>query len=362
MRIAMVTTWFPTEKNPSAGAFVVKDCQALTRAGVDIQVVHLVAPQLDDGSRDITVHGLKTIRIPMSTNNPISIVKARHKLGQVIKYADIVHTQAISAIEPFALKKPRNPWIHTEHWSGISNPHTLSNTWRKIQPALKQLERFPDVVVAVNEYLATPIRKIRGTKPVAVIPCQVPMPEILVPRRKVREPLRLISTGGLIPLKRPLLAVEALAELKAMGREAELLWLGDGPLREEVTKRAAKLKVTLTLPGHVTADEVQKNLGKSDIFIGTSEGENFFVSAAEAIVNGRPVVVGAIGGHTEYIDPSIGEIVPGNRPENYATAVLRIEEKTNSLTSEDIAATIGDSFSSRTIANNYLNLYRKISI
>ncbi|EPD33995.1 hypothetical protein HMPREF9306_00028 [Propionimicrobium lymphophilum ACS-093-V-SCH5] len=361
MRIAMVTTWFPTDKNPSAGAFIVKDCQSLTRAGVDIQVVHLVAPQLDDGTRNITIHGLRTIRIPMSTNNPISIAKARHKLEQFIKYADVVHTQAISAIEPFVLRKPRKPWVHTEHWSGISNPHTLSNSWRKIQPALKQLERFPDVVVAVNEYLAAPIRKIRGPKPVAVIPCQVPMPEKLVPRRKISDSLRLISTGGLIPLKRPLLAVEAAAELKAMGRNAELLWLGDGPLRNEVINRAAKLKVKLTLPGHVTAVEVQKSLGRSDIFIGTSEGENFFVSAAEAIVNGRPVVVGAVGGHTEYIDPSVGEIVPGNRPKDYAKALLRIEEKTNSLSSEDIAATIGDSFSSQTIANNYLNLYRKIS-
>lgn len=360
MRVVMVTSWFPTEKNPSSGTFVVKDCQALAAGGADINVVHLVSPQLDDGSRHLRVHGLKTVRIPMATYKPFSIVRARLRLQRYIEAADIVHTQAISAIEPFAFRAPGKPWVHTEHWSGLSNPQSLPPSWQKIQPALKQLERFPDVVVAVNEYLAKPIRQVRGAKPVEVIPCQVPMPTYLVPRRTKRDSLRIISTGGLIPRKRPLVAVETVAELNARGRKAELLWLGDGPLRADVEQLASAQGVRLTLPGHVAASEVQERLGQSDIFIGPTEAENFFVSAAEAILNGRPVVVSDMGGHPEYVNPAIGEIVSGTDPKDWADAVQRVEAKTAAITSEEIVATIGNRFSPSSVADAYFDLYCNI--
>lgn len=360
MRIVMVTSWFPTEKNPSSGTFVVKDCQALTARGADINVVHLVSPQLDDGSRYLRVHGLKTVRIPMATDNPFSIVRARLRFQRYIEAADIVHTQAISAIEPFVFRAPGKPWVHTEHWSGLSNPQSLPPNWQKIQSVLKQLERFPDVVVAVNEYLAKPIREVRESKPVEIIPCQVPMPTYLAPRRMEGDSLQIISTGGLIPRKRPLLAVDTVAELNARGCKAELVWLGDGPLRAEVEQRASTQGVRLTLPGHVTAAEVQEKLGQSDIFIGPTEAENFFVSAAEAILNGRPVVVSDMGGHPEYVNPAIGEIVSGTDPKDWADAVQRVEAKTSNLTSEDISATIGERFSPTSVANEYCNLYRTL--
>ncbi|MDP9806011.1 glycosyltransferase involved in cell wall biosynthesis [Trueperella bonasi] len=357
MRVVMVTSWFPTTKNPSSGSFVVKDCQALAHAGADLSVVHLVAPNLDDGTRHTTVQGIQTARIPMATNNPLAIAWARLLLQPYIASADIVHTQAISAIEPFVFRRPGKPWVHTEHWSGISNPHNLSPTWQKLQPVLKQLERLPDVVVAVNNYLAEPIRAVRGKKPVAVIPCQVPSPAQLVERRPVRAPLRLISTGGLVPGKRPLLAVQTLAELRERGRTAELTWLGDGPLRTEVEQLAVRLGVTVSLLGHVSAEDVRRHLGDADMFIGPSEGENFFVSAAEAIVNGRPLVVGDVGGHGEYISPAVGELVSGEDPADYAAAVLRVDERTDALSAADIAATIGERFSSTTVAGAYLELY-----
>ncbi|QTG75110.1 glycosyltransferase family 4 protein [Trueperella pecoris] len=360
MRIVMVTPWFPTRKNPSSGSFVLKDCQALIAAGVDLSVVHLVAPHVDDRTRAVMVDGVRTVRIPMATNNPFSIARARIALSTHIAAADVVHTQAISAIEPFAVRGPGKPWVHTEHWSGISNPHNLSPLWHKIQPALKQLERLPDVVVAVNDYLARPIRDIRGSKPVRIIPCQVPTPAQLVPRRSEREVLHLVSTGGLVPGKRPLVAVQTVRELLDRGRDARLTWLGDGPLRPDVEALASQLGVTVILPGHVSPSEVQMRLGESDMFLGPSEGENFFVSAAEAIVNGRPLVVGATGGHREYIDPAVGELVDSADPADYADAIVRVEDKTDSLTAEDIAATIGERFSAATVARSYIDLYARL--
>ncbi|ALD73817.1 glycosyltransferase family 4 protein [Trueperella pyogenes] len=360
MRIVMVTPWFPTSKNPTSGSFVVKDCQAILAEGADLTVVHLVSPRFDNRTRALMVEGVRTVRIPMATNNPLSIARARLALGPYIAGADVVHTQAISAIEPFVLRGPGKPWLHTEHWSGLSNPHSLPASWQKIQPLLAQLERLPDVVVAVNEYLAAPIRQIRGDKPVAVIPCQVPSPARLSPRRSEREPLRLISTGALVERKRPLLAVRTVAELNSRGKRASLLWLGDGPLRPDVEALATRLGVDLELPGHVTPAQVQEALGKADLFLGPTDGENFFVSAAEAIVNGRPLVVGSAGGHGEYIDARVGELVDGDSASDYADAILRVEERSADLSAADIAATIGERFSPTSIARSYIDLYTRL--
>src|SRR5699024_11803290 len=65
--------------------------------------------------------------------------------------------------------------------------------------------------------------------------------------------LRMVSTGGLIPRKDPLIAVEVLAQLVERGVDAHLEWLGEGPLRQDTSALAAQLQVSdrLSLPGSV---------------------------------------------------------------------------------------------------------------
>ena len=55
--------------------------------------------------------------------------------------------------------------------------------------------------------------------------------------------LRLVSTGGLIPRKDPLVAVGTVAELVSRGVDAHLVWLGEGPLREATVTEARRLGV-----------------------------------------------------------------------------------------------------------------------
>src|SRR5699024_2699028 len=123
--------------------------------------------------------------------------------------------------------------------------------------------------------------------------------------------LRMVSTGGLIPRKDPLIAVEVLAQLVERGVDAHLEWLGEGPLRQDTSALAAQLQVSdrLSLPGSVDGAGVGEALGRADLFFGPTRADNFFVSAAEAIVAGRPVVLGATGGQGEQVQPQVGALV-----------------------------------------------------
>lgn len=361
MKVAIVTPWFPNPVNPSSGVFVLKDARALRDYGHDMHIFHLVPPHEASEDMPPEVDGLPVVRIPMSTSNPLSIRRAAKVLRPLLEGFDILHTQALSAIEPFVFVKPSLPWIHTEHWSGITTPDTLSTVQRTLMPVLLKLIKRPDVVVAVCDFLAKPLRAQRGKKPVVIIPCQVPSPAVLQERPERGDTIRLISTGALTDRKDPLLAVQTMAVLKECGIKASLTWLGNGELREDAIALAAELGVDASFPGTKSPAEVAEEIAKADMFFGPTKADNFFVAAAESIVNGRPLVVGANGGQGEYIADHVGRTVESRSPEVYADAIVELHEATAGLSAADIASTVEGRFMPETIAEQYTRHYRALT-
>ncbi|GAA1302583.1 glycosyltransferase [Brachybacterium tyrofermentans] len=361
MRITVITTWFPTDVAPSRGSFVVRDTLAIARHA-DVRLIHLVPPADDDGSRRLVHDGIDVLRIPMDPKRPDQVLRASRALEHAVRGADAVHSMAFSSLLPLALRRPDVPWIHTEHWSALTTPATLPRPAQLGLPVLRHLLSLPDRVTAVCDFLAAPIREVRAARPTAIVPCIVEPGEV-VPRRDRRDgSLRLVSTGGLIDRKDPLLAVDVLARLVERGVDARLEWLGDGPLREDTVRRAAERGVSerLVLAGSVPGDEVRAALARADLFFGPTKADNFFVSAAEAIVAGRPVVLGATGGQGEYVQPQVGALVAEQDADAYADAVLEVDARTRNLGAQEIADTIGDSFSTRTVAAGYRDQYERL--
>lgn len=358
MQITIVTTWFPTATAPSRGSFVVRDALAIARhAGV--RLVHLVPPADDDGTRRTVHEGLEVLRIPMDPRRPDQVAHAARQLTAAIGDSDSVHSMAFSSLLPLALGRPRQPWIHTEHWSALTTPATLPAPARMGLPILSRLLARPDRVTAVCDFLARPIRAVRKHKPTDIVPCIVE-PGDVVPRRDRGDgSLRLVSTGGLIPRKDPLVAVETLAHLVECGVDAHLEWVGEGPLREQTQQRAAELGISerLSLPGTVDSAGVREALARADLFFGPTRADNFFVSAAEALVAGRPVVLGATGGQGEYVTAEVGSLIDVQDAAAYAEAILSVDARTRDLAAQDIADTIGDRFSAATVGHGYATQY-----
>ncbi|MGC5628466.1 glycosyltransferase [Georgenia sp. Z1344] len=359
MRVVVVTTWFPTALAPSSGSFVVRDALAMASRGDTVDVVHLVPGHQDDGTRHVYHEGLKVLRLPMTPSRPDQIAQVAAALPGILDGADVVHTTAISALLPFVVGRPDAPWVHTEHYSGLTSPENLGFGTRAVLPLVRRLLDRPDVVTAVCEFLADPIREVRGDRATAVVPCIVP-PLATVPARP--EPsgeLRMVSVGGLVERKDPLLAVDVVAELGRRGHPAHLTLVGDGPLASAVRDRADEVGVgeRIHLTGTLDRDGVLGELARADLFLGPTRGDNFFVSCAEALVAGRPVVVGSTGGQGEYVDPRVGTLVDVQDAGAYADAVLDLHERTATLSAEDVAATIGDAFSVETVAAGYADAH-----
>lgn len=377
MRVLAVSTWLPTSSSPSTGSFVVRDARAIADLGHDVALVHLVPPdQLGDDPEREVLAGLPVTRVPMSTTDPVQILRAGMTLRRLARGADLVHTMAFSTLLPMAWWRPEAPWVHTEHWSGLTAPQTLPSAWRRALPVLRPLLARPDVATAVCDYLARPVREVRGERPTVVVPCIVPplreVPERAAPVAGAPDTsvadapdgtghgtLRMVSVGGLIERKDPLLAVDTVAELRRRGLPAQLRFVGEGPLRGAITQRAREQRVedAVELVGTRDRAGVLEELAAADLFLGPTRGDNFFVSCAEAVVAGRPVVVGSTGGQGEYLQPDIGVTVDQQSAPAYADAVQQVLRTAEGWSAEQIAATIGDDFSEESVARGYQGAY-----
>ncbi|MFC0675038.1 glycosyltransferase [Brachybacterium hainanense] len=361
MLVTVVTTWFPTDRHPAHAPFVVRDAQAIQEvADVTLRLVHLIPPRDLDGPRRIVHDGLEVLRIPFDPQDPRTWRAVRAPLSAALRGSDLVHSMAISSLIALRFVRVPVPWVHTEHWSALTTPSSAPGALRRAIPLFRRLLRRPDLVTAVVEFLARPIREERGARPVAVVPCIVD-PIALSPRRPREDGrLNLFSTGSLIARKDPHVAVRTVAELRSRGVDAHLHWLGDGPERESTQVLARDLGVEdgVHLHGFIPPDQVMEMISReADIFFGPTRADNFFVGAAEAILAGRPVVLGATGGQGEYVDARIGELIEEQDPTRYADALLRVDERTRELSSEEIAATIGTRFSSATVGELYRAAY-----
>ncbi|MCL6424236.1 glycosyltransferase [Brachybacterium sp. JHP9] len=379
MLVTIVTTWFPTAARPAVGPFVLRDARAIAAtSGSRVRVVHLIPPSdlaADGGAARIAVPvraqsalpaaregtgadegSIEVLRIPFAPQDPRTWAGARAPLAAALRGSDAVHSMAISSLLALRMVQVPAPWVHTEHWSALTTPASAPAHLRAAIPVFRRLLRRPDTVTAVCEFLAAPIRAERGPRPVAVVPCIVdPVP--LTPRRDRSDgTLRLVSTGALIERKDPLVAVRVVAELARRGVDARLDWLGDGPLRSATEEEARALGIAdrITLRGQVAADEVLRTVAEgTDLFFGPTRADNFFVGAAEALVAGRPVVLGATGGQGEYVDPAVGELVGVQDPRAYADAIQRVDAATRDLSSEQISETIGERFSTPVVGAQY---------
>ena len=353
-----MTTWYPSRAAPSSGAFVAKDAVALAEDH-DVHVVHLASPSLltpADAAADAD-SPVRLTRIPMRTSAPLDWLRARRALEPHLRAADVLHTQAFSALLPFAAGRPDLPWVHTEHWSGISRPESVSPLWQVIGRVLRPLLRRPHIVTAVCEFLAAPIRRAR-TGEVRVVPCIVEPSGGVASWPSTGDGLRIAATGGLVEGKDPVLAVDVVRELVERGHDATLSWQGDGPLRETVIAHARDAGVLdrLALPGAVPPQAVAAAIDAARVFLLPTKGENFCVSAAEAIVRGRPVVVGAVGGQREYVTAANGRLVAERTAAAYADAVEEVLAAASDP--EVVAGTIGDAFSSARVRAAYEDAYR----
>jgi glycosyltransferase involved in cell wall biosynthesis len=116
-------------------------------------------------------------------------------------------------------------------------------------------------------------------------------------------PGRILLIGRLAPPKRPDLAVRALHQLDSRVTNAELHFVGDGPLRAETERLAAELGLGDRVRFLGARDDVPQLLAQAACLLLVSDYEGCPLVVVEAMAAGVPVVAMDVGGVHDLLEP-----------------------------------------------------------
>jgi glycosyltransferase involved in cell wall biosynthesis len=113
------------------------------------------------------------------------------------------------------------------------------------------------------------------------------------------------SSGRLAPEKNYLVLVEALAQLRKAGVDAQLLIVGEGPQRSALESLARDRGVVEFMSLIGQQQDVRPALAALDVFVLPSTNETFSNAALEAMSMGRPVILSRVGGAPEMVTEGV---------------------------------------------------------
>jgi glycosyltransferase involved in cell wall biosynthesis len=179
-----------------------------------------------------------------------------------------------------------------------------------------------------------------------------------IQRKKLAYLGRLVTEKGLSVL------LEATRLLRSVGRDVEVVLIGDGPDRPRLEKEidALGLVGSVRITGFLSATNLDQTLRDADaIVIPTTMEETAGLAAMEQMVRGRPVIASAIGGLGELVRDAGLLFSPGD-PHALAQAMKRILDEPGLTASLGAAGRLRIllTFSYRGMIDAHARLYHEV--
>ncbi|AUX10570.1 glycosyl transferase family 1 [Halalkaliarchaeum desulfuricum] len=148
------------------------------------------------------------------------------------------------------------------------------------------------------------------------------------PNLNEESSLRICTVGRMVPVKNQSTLLRAFDSVVEEHQQAELLFVGDGPLRSELETLAVDLGINdnVQFTGEVPRHRVYEIFAQSDVFAMPSIAEGFCVAVVEAMAAGLPVVVSDIPIFHEVVD-DVGIFAQANDPSQFTTAISKLLSK-----------------------------------
>ena len=223
---------------------------------------------------------------------------ASPRLGRMMRTTGLVHAHfgPDAARLPGTARLARRPLVVTFHGYDITMPAVRAATeyGRLFRTALR--------IVAVSEFIRSELERA-GAPPekIVVLPIGIPLPADVA--RTGTAP-QVLFVGRLVEVKGCGDLIDALARLPD---PPPLKVIGDGPLREELERRALDLRLHVTFLGVQPPHVVDHEMRRSTVFCvpsrraGDGAREGFGLVFAEASARLLPVISYASGGVPEAV-------------------------------------------------------------
>lgn len=136
----------------------------------------------------------------------------------------------------------------------------------------------------------------------------------------------ILSNGRLVEQKGLHVLITALQPVRRRVRDARLVIVGRGPLKDELRRHAASRGVgdAVSFVTGISENELPVYYNMADIFALPSLYEPSAVVLYEALGCGRAVVATSAGGNPEIVPPKCGRIVPPGDPGTLAESLVEV--------------------------------------
>ncbi len=311
--------------------------------------------------------GLRTKRFRQLYSVPLSQLAPR-----LAAHSDLVHAHAgedlaVLPIAYRAARKYRIPLVVTLHCSLAHTIQPVDARTRMLKTVGGLLERSicrkADAVIALTERVAEALSRdgVAQDRLHVVPPGADPHPPVGEwPWRHIRSP-RVVFVGRLVRQKGIYTLLQAVANLP---REVNVVYVGDGPDRTELEKRARDLGLDdrVTVTGFMPHRIIPSVMAGADLLVLPSTYEELGRVLVEAMQLGVPVVASRVGGIPEVIqDGYNGLLVEPEQPLQLAKAIARvIRDDALARSLREAALAEGTQYSWERVAHELVAVYEDV--
>lgn len=139
--------------------------------------------------------------------------------------------------------------------------------------------------------------------------------------------------------------------------------IGGGNDRPAFEKRALDmglLNTNVIFKGSVPNNELLQYYAAADFFVLNSNFETFNIAAAEALMNGLPVISTRCGGPEEFVNESNGMLTAVNNHKELAENMIRLIENYSSYNRQEIARQMEEAYSNTVVTEQFKKMYSYI--
>jgi len=372
VKIAIVPSWYSSDRAPSRGSFVKEQAMALVRRGHSVSVIAFDRDasgpvlRMRYGVEDGVPH--VRIAVPSPWHRLLGFYAPKilaHRLAAVLREerADIVHAHAVrpaGVVVNLALANSGSSWCLTEHSGPLRAFWWTAHGHRQMDHAYAAAGRLfgvsASLVREMNCYFP------RGGAQAQVLYNGIDTDMFCRSNSPPRAPgARLLFVGSLVEGKGVLDLLGAVSALPQY-LDWSLSLVGAGPEEKALRVAAEERSISdrLRWLGSVPRDSMPSIYAKHDLLVVPSKAETFSLVSAEALACGVPVVATRCGGPEEVIGPlGLPLVAPGDVAA-LSEAILGMLGRLSSFDRQAAAKSIEQRFSMAGLAARLETIYAEM--
>ena len=384
MRILIVTSWYPTKRNPESGTFFRDRAQILHKIGMNI----VVCSEIFYSSKKLfSVFFKQKIKVHVDEFIPTylsegvnffpkleklkfklykkRLIKLVNNIIQIEGVPDVVFINSTlwsgAALADY-LHNKKIPFIISEHLKEFLYPDSFSIFQRNI---IGHAYELSSKIIATSSALKKTISNSfpKYKSKISIIPNPVDE-DIFVKKQIIKKQscINIICVALLRPEKRIDLIIQSFYELLQSGKKAKLTIVGDGPLKSKLANQIQELNIlgSVKLKGYLSKKHIVQELHKNDFLVLASEMETFGVVLIEAQACGLPVVATDCGGPSDIASSDTGILVKPGTCQELTKGLIKMMDSINDYKSEIIRKKTINQFGKHAYFNAIEGLVNKI--